>query len=106
MWTVRSDTKSSERGDGSFVHLFPERGDGSFVHLFPYLFTGAAEFLPLYKDGIKTYKCVDVNKYHKDTGAVKKMLSISAWLAKEAENRNYSLSKILQEALIEKIDIA
>ena len=54
----------------------------------------------------KTYISVDVNKYHRDTKAIKKMLSIPAWLAKEAEKRNYSLSKILQEALMEKIDIA
>ncbi|MBQ6638224.1 MAG: type II toxin-antitoxin system HicB family antitoxin [Lachnospiraceae bacterium] len=52
-----------------------------------------------------TYVSVDVNKYHKDTRAVKKMLSIPAWLAKEAERRNYSLSKILQEALMEKMNI-
>lgn len=54
----------------------------------------------------KTYISVDVNKYHRDTKAVKKMLSIPAWLAQEAEKRNYSLSKVLQEALMEKIDIA
>mgnify|MGYP002624630711 FL=1 len=54
----------------------------------------------------RTYISVDVNKYHRDTKAIKKMLSIPAWLAKEAEKRNYSLSKILQEALMEKIDIA
>ena len=51
-----------------------------------------------------TYVCADVNKYHRDTRAVKKMLSIPAWLAKEAEARNYSLSKILQDALLEKIE--
>lgn len=56
-------------------------------------------------DGLKTYVTVDVNKYHKDTRAVKKMLSIPAWLAKEAEKRNFSLSKILQDALLEKISI-
>lgn len=56
-------------------------------------------------EDMATYVTVDVNKYHKDTRAVKKMLSIPAWLAKEAENRNYSLSKILQEALLEKISI-
>ncbi len=54
---------------------------------------------------MKTYVKADVNKYHKDTKAVKKMLSIPAWLAKEAESRNYSLSKILQEALMEKLSI-
>lgn len=52
---------------------------------------------------IKTYISTDVNKYHRDTKAVKKMISIPAWLAKEAEDRNYSLSKILQEALMGKL---
>jgi len=54
----------------------------------------------------KTYVSVDVNKYHRDTKAVRKMISIPAWLAQEAEKRNYSLSKILQETLLGKIDIA
>ena len=39
----------------------------------------------------------------RDTKAVKKMLSIPAWLAKEAEARNLSLSKVLQEALQERL---
>ena len=56
-------------------------------------------------DDLKTYVSVDVNKYHKDTRAVRKMLSIPAWLANEADRRHYSLSKILQEALLEKISI-
>ena len=56
-------------------------------------------------DDLKTYVSGDVNKYHKDTRAVRKMLSIPAWLANEADRRHYSLSKILQEALLEKISI-
>ena len=55
---------------------------------------------------ITTYISVDVNKYHRDTKAVKKMLSIPAWLAKEADAHNYSLSKVLQEALMEKLNMA
>ena len=51
-----------------------------------------------------TYISVDVNKYHKDTKAVKKMLSIPSWLAKEAEAREWSLSKVLQDALINKLE--
>ena len=57
-------------------------------------------------DSSKTYVAADVNKYHKDTRAVKKMLSIPAWLAKEAEAHNFSLSKVLQAALMEKLDLA
>ena len=54
----------------------------------------------------KTYIYTDVNKYHRDTKAVKKMISIPAWLAKEAASHNYSLSKILQEAIMEKLNMA
>jgi predicted RNase H-like HicB family nuclease len=66
----------------------------------------ASDINDISSEGIKTYISVDVNKYHKDTKAVKKMLSIPSWLAKEAEDRHYSLSKVLQEALIEKMDLA
>lgn len=57
-------------------------------------------------DGRVIYIYTDMNKYRRDTRAVKKMLSIPAWLAKEAENQNVSLSKVLQEALIEKLNLA
>lgn len=53
-----------------------------------------------------TYVSTDVDKYRRDTRAVKKMLSIPAWLAKEAEDRNISLSKVLQDALKERMNLA
>ena len=52
-----------------------------------------------------TYIYADVDKYRRDTRAVKKMVSIPAWLAKEAEQKNISLSKMLQEALKQKISM-
>ena len=54
-------------------------------------------------EGQTTYISTDMNAYRRDTRAIKKMLSIPAWLAKEAETRNISLSKVLQEALLSKI---
>ena len=57
------------------------------------------------KDVELTYVYTDVDKYRRDTRAVKKMLSIPAWLAREAEQRNISLSKVLQEALKQKISV-
>ncbi len=54
---------------------------------------------------IVSYVCVDDIKYRRDTKAVKKTLSIPAWLALEAENSNLSLSKVLQEALMQKLHI-
>lgn len=57
-------------------------------------------------DGQTTYVTTDMNKYRRDTRAVKKMISIPAWMAKEAEINNISLSKILQGALEQQLNIA
>ena len=54
---------------------------------------------------IATYICTDLNSYRRETKAVKKMVSIPEWLSKEADKRNLSLSKILQEALMQKVSI-
>lgn len=56
--------------------------------------------------GQTTYISTDMNAYRRDTRAVKKMLSIPAWLAKEAEENNISLSKVLQDALKEQLHLA
>ncbi len=56
--------------------------------------------------GQATYVSTDMNTYRRDTRAVKKMLSIPAWLAKEAEENTVSLSKVLQDALKEKLNLA
>lgn len=57
-------------------------------------------------DGTICLIASDPDKYRRDTRAVKKMLSIPAWLAKEAETHNISLSKVLQEALKERLNVA
>lgn len=46
-----------------------------------------------------SYVTVDIDKYRRSTRAVKKTLSLPEWLAIEAEKRNISLSKVLQEGL-------
>ena len=56
-------------------------------------------------EGQLTYISTDIDKYRRDTRAVKKMLSIPAWLAKEAEMKNISLSKVLQDALKERLNL-
>ena len=58
------------------------------------------------EDGQATYIFADVDKYRNDTKAVKKMISIPAWLAKEAEANSISLSKVLQDALKSKLNLA
>lgn len=52
-----------------------------------------------------TYVAVDIDNYRRDTRAVKKMVSIPAWLAQEATENNVSLSKVLQDALKERLSI-
>lgn len=58
------------------------------------------------EDGEVIYISTDIDVYRRDTKAVKKMLSIPAWLAKEAEAKNISLSKVLQDALKEQLNLA
>lgn len=48
---------------------------------------------------IVSYVSVNMDKYRRNNRAVKKTLSIPAWLADEAEKNNLSLSKVLQEGL-------
>ena len=57
------------------------------------------------KNDVVSYIATDVNKYRRNTKAVKKTLSIPAWLAEEAESRNLSLSKVLQEGLKQKMGL-
>ena len=57
------------------------------------------------EEGRVTYVSTDVDAYRRDTRAVKKMLSIPAWLAKEADAKNRSLSEVLQEALKEQLNL-
>ena len=50
-------------------------------------------------EDVVSYVSVDVNKFRRSTRAVKKTLSIPEWLAIEAEKKNLSLSKVLQDGL-------
>lgn len=54
-------------------------------------------------DGHVTYITTNMNRYRRNTKAVKKMVSIPEWLSKEAEKNNISLSKVLQESLLAQI---
>ena len=56
-------------------------------------------------DGILTYVDIDPIAYKRkvDNRAVRKNVSIPAWLSDKAEAAGISLSRVLQEALIEKL---
>ena len=53
------------------------------------------------EDGFVSLVVTDPLKYKKDTRAVKKTLSIPAWLNEEAEKRHINFSSVLQSALID-----
>lgn len=55
--------------------------------------------------GLVSYVSTDIDQYRKNTKAVKKTVSIPAWLAEEAEKTNLSLSKVLQEGLEERLGV-
>lgn len=51
------------------------------------------------KDGAVSIVVTDPFRYKKDTRAVKKTLTIPAWLNEEAIKRNINFSSVLQDAL-------
>lgn len=51
------------------------------------------------EDGVISIIVTDPLRYKKDTRAVKKTLTIPAWLNEEAIKRNINFSSVLQEAL-------
>ena len=53
-------------------------------------------------DSFVTFVTCDINQY-KDTKAVKKTLTIPAWLNERASAMNTNFSQVLQEALLTKI---
>ena len=62
--------------------------------------SGINDFHP--DDGFVTYVTTDVSTYIRNTRAVKKTLSVPQWLSDFAEKNHLSLSKVLQEALMQK----
>ncbi len=55
------------------------------------------------QDGFTTVVVTDPYRYKKDTRAVKKTLTIPAWLNEEAERRHVNFSSVLQKALLSMI---
>lgn len=52
-----------------------------------------------------TYVSADLNEYRRDTRAVKKMVSIPSWLDKLASSAEVSLSKVLQDSLMDRLGV-
>ena len=50
-------------------------------------------------DTFASYVTTNLDPYYRNVKAVRKTVSIPAWLADEAERKNLSLSKILQDGL-------
>ena len=60
-----------------------------------------------YSDGIMTFVDVDFSAYRNRirNRAVKKNCTLPFWLSQEAEKRGINFSKVLQEALLQKIGV-
>lgn len=56
-------------------------------------------------DGFTSYVIVDVNKYRRETKAIKKTLTIPQWMNDEGVKRNVNFSALLQDALIERFEL-
>jgi predicted RNase H-like HicB family nuclease len=57
------------------------------------------------EDGFTTYVSADIDRYRRNTKAVRKTLSIPKWLSDEAERQHISLSSVLQNALRRELNI-
>ena len=57
------------------------------------------------REGHAGYVSSDVDKFRRDTRAIRKTISIPKWMSDEAQKRNISLSKVLQESLIERFGL-
>lgn len=68
---------------------------------------GSAKFVTDPND-LVLYADVDFSEYRRriDTKKVKKTLSIPSWLNEQAERENVNFSRILEEALLDKLNIA
>ena len=59
-----------------------------------------------FSDGIVVYVDIDTNEYKRklNTKAVRRNVSLPAWLNDKAENAGINFSRVLQEALIERLE--
>ena len=57
------------------------------------------------EEGIPTLIVTDPQRYHRNTRAVKKTLTIPEWLNTEAEKRQINFSAVLQQALRQQMQL-
>lgn len=55
------------------------------------------------KQGSTSYVATNIDKYRRDTRAVRRTISIPKWMSDEANKNKISLSKVLQESLKEQL---
>ena len=87
---------NAEEALGAYLCSLEERG----IKIPP-----ASDYRTIQADsGIVTLVATDPSKYHRNTRAVKKTLTIPEWLNVEAEKRHINFSSVLQQALIAAIE--
>ena len=107
-WVEFPDLKGCYTYGSSIVEAMEGAQEALAGYLLSLLEEGETIVAPSYissyhpEDGFTSFVSCDINQY-KDTKAVKKTLTIPAWLNDRAVSMGLNFSKILQEALIKKI---
>ncbi|MGI6349360.1 MAG: hypothetical protein GX245_00525 [Eubacteriaceae bacterium] len=94
--TIEETMKNAEEALGLFLASFVE--DGQEI-------PEASAIEDIESKYSKSYVSADVSKYIRKTKAVKKTLTIPEWMNEEAEKQHINFSKVLQEALAEKLEL-
>ncbi|MBC7765545.1 MAG: type II toxin-antitoxin system HicB family antitoxin [Hyphomonadaceae bacterium] len=56
------------------------------------------------EDSFTTLVWTDINKYRRNTKAVKKTLTLPQWMNEEAEKRHFNFSSLLQSAILQELE--
>ncbi len=110
-WGEFPDVDGCNAQGDTLDEILKDASEALDLHLLSMLIDGEKLPKPTYPKDIKTDKnsfvtiiSVDLDIKKKDT-AIKKTLTIPKWLNERAEKEHINFSKVLQEALVEKLSV-
>nr|DAX81382.1 MAG TPA: putative nuclease [Caudoviricetes sp.] len=110
-WGEFPDVDGCNAQGKTLEEILKDASEALDLHLLSMLIDGEKLPKPTYPKDIKTDKnsfvtiiSVDLDIKKKDT-AIKKTLTIPKWLNEKAEKEHINFSKVLQEALVEKLSV-
>jgi Uncharacterized conserved protein len=110
-WGEFPDVDGCNAQGKTLEEILKDASEALDLHLLSMLIDGEKLPKPTYPKDIKTDKnsfvtiiSVDLDIKKKDT-AIKKTLTIPKWLNERAEKEHINFSKVLQEALVEKLSV-